>query len=83
MEERNILALTSSSEWFTKLHASFHDERQLFLLMEYAPGGTLRSPMERPDRDEGPPLSEAEIKFYIASIVVGIEELHKKRYIHR
>lgn len=77
------MALANSSEWFTTLHAAFQDAEHLYLLMEYAPGGTLRSPMNREERGEGPPLDESEVKFYVASIILGIEEVHKQRYIHR
>lgn len=77
------MALASHSEWLTSLYAAFHDNEHLCLLMEYAPGGTLRQPMGRSDRGEGEPLNEKEVKFYVAGIVLGIEELHSRRYIHR
>ncbi|KAI9030410.1 hypothetical protein DFJ74DRAFT_469449 [Hyaloraphidium curvatum] len=83
MEERNIMALASSSEWLTTLHAAFQDSEHLCLVMEYAPGGTLRSPMGRHERGEGDYLTEDEVKFYIAETIQGLGELHRRRYIHR
>ncbi|KAF9966467.1 hypothetical protein BGZ70_002256 [Mortierella alpina] len=105
MEERQVLAITS--EWFPTLHAAFQDEVNLYLVMEYAPGGDLYSILDKkqdelnkargPDHseaeehsddgnssdDEDTTLSEDEIRFYIAEIVLAVSELHKNHYIHR
>ncbi|KAF9182502.1 Serine/threonine-protein kinase MRCK alpha [Haplosporangium sp. Z 11] len=102
MEERQVLAITS--EWFPTLHAAFQDEVNLYLVMEYAPGGDLYSildkkqdelnkargtagaagsPDQDSDDDEDTTLSEDEIRFYIAEIVLAVAELHRNRYIHR
>ncbi|KAG0356305.1 hypothetical protein BC939DRAFT_1008 [Gamsiella multidivaricata] len=107
MEERQVLAITS--EWFPKLHAAFQDEVNLYLVMEYAPGGDLYSILDKKqdeidrvrgvaegsqggnggddegdeDDDEDTTLSEDEIRFYIAEIVLAVAELHRNNYIHR
>ncbi|KAG0333491.1 Serine/threonine-protein kinase MRCK alpha [Podila humilis] len=108
MEERQVLAI--NSEWFPKLYAAFQDEVNLYLVMEYAPGGDLYSILDKKqdeldkaqaDREstgidsaenvdddgssdeEDTTLSEDEIRFYIAEIVLAVSELHKHNYIHR
>ncbi|KAF9956115.1 Serine/threonine-protein kinase MRCK alpha [Mortierella alpina] len=105
MEERQVLAITS--EWFPTLHAAFQDEVNLYLVMEYAPGGDLYSILDKKQDelnrargvnhseaedhsddgnssdDEDTTLSEDEIRFYIAEIVLAVSELHKNHYIHR
>ncbi|KAG0203066.1 Serine/threonine-protein kinase MRCK alpha [Mortierella sp. NVP41] len=103
MEERHVLAITS--EWFPTLHAAFQDEVNLYLVMEYAPGGDLYSILDKKQDelnkanghtddsnedndgnssdDEDTTLTEDEIRFYIAEIVLAVSELHKNHYIHR
>ncbi|KAG0056024.1 Serine/threonine-protein kinase MRCK alpha [Gryganskiella cystojenkinii] len=102
MEERQVLAITS--EWFPKLHVAFQDEVNLYLVMEYAPGGDLYSILDKKQDelnknldadgdqgdddgnasdDEDTTLTEDEIRFYIAEIVLAVSELHKNHYIHR
>ncbi|KAF8939182.1 Serine/threonine-protein kinase MRCK gamma [Dissophora ornata] len=104
MEERQVLAI--SSEWFPTLHAAFQDEVNMYLVMEYAPGGDLYSILDKKQDelnkahgaggadgtgdddfedgdDEDTTLSEDEIRFYIAEIVLAVAELHRNSYIHR
>ncbi|KAF9318271.1 hypothetical protein BG003_011581 [Podila horticola] len=105
MEERQVLAI--NSEWFPKLYAAFQDEVNLYLVMEYAPGGDLYSILDKKqdelnkaqegdsalnesDNDddgssdeEDTTLSEDEIRFYIAELILAVAELHKNNYIHR
>ncbi|KAF9116127.1 Serine/threonine-protein kinase MRCK alpha [Mortierella sp. AM989] len=103
MEERQVLAITS--EWFPTLHAAFQDEINLYLVMEFAPGGDLYSILDKKQDelnkahglsgsaeaeqdaddsdDEDTTLTEDEIRFYIAEIVLAVSELHQNSYIHR
>ncbi|KAJ3055695.1 hypothetical protein HK097_009662 [Rhizophlyctis rosea] len=79
MEERDALVFAKSSDWITTLYAAFQDEEHLYLVMEYASGGSLRALMN--SRDEV--MSEEEAKFYVAEILLALEELHKHDFIHR
>ncbi|KAI9002649.1 hypothetical protein BC832DRAFT_560539 [Gaertneriomyces semiglobifer] len=79
MEERDALVFAKGSEWITTLYAAFQDEENLYLVMEYASGGSLRSLLD--NREE--PMSEDEARFYIAQILVSLEELHSYNFIHR
>ena len=74
--ERDILK--SNSNWITKLNYSFQDEKYLYLVMDFCQGGDLMSYLIKEDT-----LSEKAAKFYIAEIILSIEEIHKMGCIHR
>ncbi|KAI8581705.1 hypothetical protein K450DRAFT_230808 [Umbelopsis ramanniana AG] len=78
MEERNVLA--QGNEWMPQLYAAFQDSDNLYLVMEYAGGGDLFSVL---DRTENLTFDEDEARFYIAEMVLAIENLHKLGYVHR
>lgn len=78
MEER--LILSQQDPWLPSLFASFQDEKNLYLVMEYAPGGDLQGLMERRQYQ---PFPEHEAKFYIAELVLAIDRVHQLGYIHR
>lgn len=79
MEERNALVYASNSRWITSLFASFQDENNLYLVMEYAPGGSLRSMTTARDYT----LTENEARFYVAEIILALQELHNLKFVHR
>ncbi|TDZ60770.1 Serine/threonine-protein kinase cbk1 [Colletotrichum trifolii] len=76
--ERDFLAAASKSEWIVPLIKSFQDNSNLYLLMEYMPGGDFLGLLIRENT-----LGEARTQFYIAEMVVCIEEAHKLGCIHR
>lgn len=75
--ERNLLAEVAS-HYIVKLYYSFQDAEDLYLIMEYLPGGDMMTLLMRADT-----LSENVAKFYIAQSVLAIESIHKHNYIHR
>lgn len=77
-EERDIL-LHGGSEWFTKLHYAFQDEKNLYLIMDFYVGGDLLTLFSKYDDL----LPEDMSKFYSAQIIVAISKLHELGYIHR
>ncbi|TPX40839.1 hypothetical protein SeMB42_g05848 [Synchytrium endobioticum] len=79
MEERNVLVFAQTSKWLTTLYAAFQDEENLYLVMDYVSGGSLRSLIM--SRDD--PMPEQEAKFYVAEILLSLEELHSYNYVHR
>ena len=68
--ERNLLAEVDS-ECIVKLYFSFQDE-ELFLIMEYLPGGDLMTLLMRTDT-----LTEDEARFYVAETILAIESIQK------
>jgi len=75
--ERDVLAL-SDCPWVVKLHYSFQDEKSLYLVMEYLPGGDLMTVLMKRDI-----LTEEETKFYIAETALAIASVHQLNYVHR
>jgi serine/threonine kinase 38 len=77
--ERNILANAGSGNpWLVELHYSFQDEHNLYLLMEFLPGGDLMALLMKEDV-----LGEEATKFYAAETILAVETVHAMGYIHR
>ena len=75
--ERDILA-ESDSPWVVKLHNTFQDTAYLYMLMEFLPGGDLMTMLIRYEI-----FSLSVTRFYMAQIIMAIEEVHRHGYIHR
>ena len=75
--ERNVLSIAETS-WIVDLKYSFQDEKNLYLVMEYLPGGDLMTILMKRDI-----LPEEEAKFYIAETIMAVDSVHKLNYIHR
>ncbi|CAE7499703.1 STK38L, partial [Symbiodinium microadriaticum] len=75
--ERDILT-ESENPWIVTLYYSFQDNRNLYMVMEYLPGGDLMGLLMREDT-----FSEAATKFYIAELVQAVSSVHALGYIHR
>ena len=82
MEERQILAAAQQSKWMITLHAAFQDELNLYLIMDFLPGGDLSTLLMRADEGEFD-FSEDAARFYTAEILLALEELHSLHYVHR
>ncbi|GLH00471.1 Serine/threonine-protein kinase Genghis Khan [Gryllus bimaculatus] len=77
-EERDIMAQTTSP-WLTFLQYAFQDMNNLYLVMEFHPGGDLLALLER---FEGS-ISEEMARFYSAELAMAIHSLHNMGYVHR
>ncbi|KAA0184402.1 hypothetical protein HAZT_HAZT005371 [Hyalella azteca] len=75
--ERDILA-ESDNDWVVKLYYSFQDADNLYLIMDYIPGGDLMSLLIKFGI-----FMEPLARFYIAELVCAIESVHKMGFIHR
>ncbi|CUA77053.1 LATS, large tumor suppressor [Rhizoctonia solani] len=82
--ERDVLkgaALVSSptgADWIVRLFYSFQDQDHLYLVLEFMGGGDLLNLLIEKDIFE-----EDFAKFYIAEMVLAIEQCHKQGFIHR
>ncbi|OLN94222.1 Serine/threonine-protein kinase cbk1 [Colletotrichum chlorophyti] len=76
--ERDFLAASESAEWIVPLMASFQDATNLYLLMDYMPGGDFLGLLIRESI-----LSESRTRFYIAEMIMCVEEAHRLGFIHR
>ena len=77
MAERNALA-ASRSDWVTKLRFAFQNRKSLYLVMEYCPGGDLRSLLDR----HGGKLPLEMTRFYLAELTLAVNAVHKMGYAH-
>merc|ERR1712098_927877 len=57
---------------------SFQDEQNLYLVMEFLPGGDLMTLLMKKDT-----LSEEVTQFYIAETALAIQTIHNLGFIHR
>ncbi|KAK5705434.1 hypothetical protein LTR97_002552 [Elasticomyces elasticus] len=76
--ERDFLVSAESSRWVVPLIASFQDNTNLYLVMEYMIGGDFLGLLLREDV-----LEEGVAKWYVAEMILCIEEVHKMKWIHR
>lgn len=75
--ERDVLA-GSDSPWVVSLYYSFQDSINLYLIMEFLPGGDLMNMLIRWQI-----FTEDITRFYMAECVLAIEAIHKLGFIHR
>ncbi|KAI1804992.1 kinase-like protein [Daldinia bambusicola] len=76
--ERDFLVAAEGSKWIVPLITSFQDAANLYLVMDYMPGGDFLGLLIRENV-----LTEPVAKFYIAEMILCIEEAHSLRCIHR
>jgi protein-serine/threonine kinase len=76
--ERDFLVASENSRWVVPLVAAFQDNNNLYLVMEYMMGGDFLGLLLREDV-----LDEGVARFYLAEMILCIEEAHKMNWIHR
>ncbi|KAK4693312.1 hypothetical protein P7C71_g4061, partial [Lecanoromycetidae sp. Uapishka_2] len=76
--ERDFLVASEKSRWMVPLVASFQDHTNLYLVMEYMVGGDFLGLLFRKDI-----LKERHARWYIAEMILCVEEAHKLKWIHR
>lgn len=72
------MAAENRDPFVVRLHYSFHDRENLFLVMDFHPGGDLATQLARWGR-----LGRDRARFYAAEIVEGVEGLHAAGVIYR
>ncbi|GAA6070031.1 rho-associated protein kinase 1 [Tachysurus ichikawai] len=75
-EERDIMAFANSN-WVVQLFYAFQDNRYLYMVMEYMPGGDLVNLMSNYD------VPEKWARFYTAEVVLALDGIHAMGFIHR
>lgn len=76
--ERDFLVASEKSRWVVPLVASFQDNTNLYLVMEYMVGGDFLGLLIRKNT-----LQEKKARWYIAEMIMCVEEAHRLRWIHR
>ena len=75
-EERDIMA-HANSEWIVQLHFAFQDQRYLYMVMDYMPGGDLVNLMSNYE------VPEKWARFYTAEVVLALDAIHSMGFVHR
>ncbi|KAK4475102.1 hypothetical protein MN116_002191 [Schistosoma mekongi] len=75
--EKEIMS-HGESPWIVQLYYAYQDLKNLYMVMEYVPGGNLVSWM-----DEVEFMSEAACRFYAAETILALIDLHTMGFIHR
>ncbi|OJZ90989.1 hypothetical protein ASPFODRAFT_125565 [Aspergillus luchuensis CBS 106.47] len=76
--ERDFLVASAKSRWIVPLIASFQDQNHLYLIMDYMVGGDFLGLLMRRNM-----LPETVARWYIAEMILCIEEAHRLCWIHR
>ena len=77
LAERQLLS-ELKTEWVVTLHRTFQDEENLYMVMEYLPGGDLMSHLIKQTS-----FSEDVTRFYMAELVEAVHAVHRFGFIHR
>ncbi|OMH85944.1 Serine/threonine-protein kinase orb6 [Zancudomyces culisetae] len=75
--ERDVLA-GSDSPWVVELYFSFQDNRCLYMIMEFLPGGDLMTMLIKYDI-----FPEDVTRFYMAECILAIADIHRLGFVHR
>ncbi|XP_021953821.1 serine/threonine-protein kinase tricorner isoform X2 [Folsomia candida] len=75
--ERDIL-VEADHQWVVKMYYSFQDVQNLYLIMEFLPGGDMMTLLMKKDT-----LTEECTQFYIAETALAIHSIHRLGFIHR
>lgn len=76
--ERDLLVASAKSRWIVPLIASFQDRSHLYLVMDYMVGGDFLGLLMRHNI-----LAEDIARWYVAEMILCIEEAHRLHWIHR
>ncbi len=75
--ERDILSIMNHP-FIVKLNFAFQNEKRLFLVMDYCPGGDLGKHLGKVKKVE-----ESVAKIYISEVLLALEALHKNMIVFR
>ena len=77
LTERNVL-VQADHPFIVKMYFSFQDQRKLYFILDYCPGGELWNKIVKNSK-----LNEETAKFYAGQIILVIEYLHENDIIYR
>uniref|UniRef100_H2YZ06 non-specific serine/threonine protein kinase n=1 Tax=Ciona savignyi TaxID=51511 RepID=H2YZ06_CIOSA len=78
--ERDIL-VEAENPWVVKMFYSFQDTYNLYLIMEFLPGGDMMTLLIFNSKTDT--LTEEQTQFYMAESVLAINSIHELGFIHR
>lgn len=78
MSEKELMVDARGSMWLLSAHYTLQDEEAVYFVMDFLPGGDFMGYLVKKEK-----VSENEIRFYGAEVILALEELHSLGYIHR
>jgi hypothetical protein len=81
LQEVHILA-SLEHPFIVRYYDSFLDTRKLFLVMEYAPNGSLHSALTNHQKTQRP-LAEDTVWRYMLQLLLGLHAIHTNHIVHR
>ena len=95
--ERETLLRTIGSDWLCGFVGSWQDVANYYLLMDFVEGGdlmslttsvensreSLRIEILNDSLEDIPDITPREVQMIVAELIIALEELHKRRIIHR
>lgn len=76
--ERAVMIKQTDSPYVAQLYSSFQSKDYLYLVMEYLNGGDCATLLKMLGT-----LENSWARRYIAEVIVGVDDLHKRQIIHR
>lgn len=76
--KNHLFLVEADHQWVVKMYYSFQDPVNLYLIMEFLPGGDMMTLLMKKDT-----LSEEFTQFYIGETALAIDSIHKLGFIHR
>ncbi|CAG9801084.1 unnamed protein product [Chironomus riparius] len=76
--EREVLEKVIDCPFLATLFYAFQTPEKLYLVMEFVQGGELFSHLYKTEN-----FAESQVRFYIAEIIVALEQLHEYNIIYR
>lgn len=76
--EREVLERVIDCPFLVTMYYSFQTAEKLYLIMEFVQGGELFSHLYKSEH-----FTEDQTRFYIAEIIVALEQLHNQNIIYR
>ena len=72
------MLINARGKFIVTLHSSFQDNDYLYFVMEFLAGGDFMNLLIKKDI-----LSEQDAKFYMAELILAVEQVHEQGFIHR
>jgi serine/threonine protein kinase len=76
--EKHVLSLLKEEENIVNIHATFQDDKCLYMVMDYLPGGELWTICKQFGL-----INSSLINYYLASLLSVIKRVHAKGIVHR
>ncbi|KAF3919757.1 Phototropin-2 [Dactylellina cionopaga] len=78
LNERMLLSVSRPQPFIVDLYASWSDRENLYMLLEYSPGGEVFTYLRKMRR-----FNHVQTQFYIASVTLILEFLHDRGIVYR